>query len=82
VKTDKGLSVLFIERGEGVETKAIKTSYSASAGTTFIAFDNVKVPVENLLGVENKGIYVILSNFNHERWIMYVLNPRFTLLCH
>lgn len=70
VKTDKGLSVLLIERGEGVETKPIKTSYSPAAGTTFITFDNVKVPVENLLGQENKGIYVILSNFNHERWTM------------
>lgn len=69
-KTDKGLSVILIERGPGVETKAIKTSYSPAAGTTFITFDNVKVPVENLLGVENKGIHVILSNFNHERWMM------------
>lgn len=70
MKTDKGLSVLLIERGEGVETKAIKTSYSAAAGTTYITFDNVKVPAENLLGQENKGIHVILSNFNHERWTM------------
>ncbi|KAI1499837.1 acyl-CoA dehydrogenase/oxidase [Biscogniauxia marginata] len=70
VKTDKGLSVLLIERGEGVETKPIKTSYSPTAGTAYISFDNVKVPAENLLGEENKGIYVILSNFNHERWTM------------
>ncbi|PMD23956.1 acyl-CoA dehydrogenase-like protein [Hyaloscypha hepaticicola] len=70
VKTEKGLSVIVIERGEGVETSAIKTSYSPAAGTTFITFDNVKVPVENLLGQENKGIHVILSNFNHERWMM------------
>ncbi|KAH9892245.1 acyl-CoA dehydrogenase/oxidase [Xylariomycetidae sp. FL2044] len=70
VKTDKGLSVLLIPRGEGVETKPIKTSYSPTAGTTYITFDNVKVPVENLLGEENKGIQVILSNFNHERWVM------------
>lgn len=70
VKTDKGLSVLLIERGEGVETKLIKTSYSTVAGTTYITYDKVKVPVENLLGEENKGIYVILSNFNHERWTM------------
>lgn len=70
VKTDKGLSVVLIERGPGVETKAIKTSYSAAAGTAFVTFDDVKVPVENLLGVENKGIHVILSNFNHERWMM------------
>ena len=70
VRTEKGLSVLLIERGEGVETKPIKTSYSAAAGTAYVTFDNVKVPVENLLGQENKGIYVILSNFNHERWTM------------
>jgi alkylation response protein AidB-like acyl-CoA dehydrogenase/predicted heme/steroid binding protein len=70
VKTEKGLSVLLIERGEGIETKAIKTSYSPTAGTAYITYDNVKVPVENLLGEENKGIYVILSNFNHERWTM------------
>ncbi|SPN97711.1 related to acyl-coa dehydrogenase, long-chain specific precursor [Cephalotrichum gorgonifer] len=70
VNTGKGLSVLLIERGEGVETKPIKTSYSPAAGTAYITFDNVKVPVENLLGEENKGIHVILSNFNHERWTM------------
>ncbi|KAF7547279.1 hypothetical protein G7Z17_g7845 [Cylindrodendrum hubeiense] len=70
VRTGKSLSVLLIERGEGVETKPIKTSYSAAAGTAYVTFDNVKVPVENLLGEENKGIHVILSNFNHERWTM------------
>ncbi|KAH9814192.1 acyl-CoA dehydrogenase/oxidase [Melampsora americana] len=70
VRTDKGLSMLLIERGEGVETKPIKTSYSPAAGTAYISFDNVKVPATNLLGVENKGLQVILSNFNHERWIM------------
>ncbi|PVH74154.1 acyl-CoA dehydrogenase-like protein [Cadophora sp. DSE1049] len=80
VKTDKGLSVVVIERGEGVETSAIKTSYSATAGTTFITFDNVKVPVGNLLGVENKGIHVILSNFNHERWMMVCGTTRMSRL--
>ncbi|PKS07691.1 hypothetical protein jhhlp_006299 [Lomentospora prolificans] len=70
VNTGKGLSVLLIERGEGVETKPIKTSYSPAAGTAYVTFDNVKVPVEHLLGEEHKGIHVILSNFNHERWTM------------
>lgn len=42
--------MLLIERGEGVETKAIKTSYSSTAGTAYITFDKVKVPVENVLG--------------------------------
>jgi alkylation response protein AidB-like acyl-CoA dehydrogenase/predicted heme/steroid binding protein len=70
VRTGEHLSVLLIPRGEGVETKPIKTSYSPAAGTAYVTFDNVKVPAENLLGEENKGIHVILSNFNHERWAM------------
>ncbi|KAF8532188.1 acyl-CoA dehydrogenase/oxidase [Gautieria morchelliformis] len=67
-RTESGFSVLLIERGEGVETKPIKTSYSATAGTAYITFDNVKVPVENMLGPDGGGIFVI--NFNHERWVM------------
>lgn len=63
--------MLLIPRGEGVETKLIKTSYSPTAGTAFVSYDNVKVPIENLLGKENKGLQVILSNFNHERWYCF-----------
>ncbi|CDS04548.1 hypothetical protein LRAMOSA07195 [Lichtheimia ramosa] len=70
VRTEKGLSMLLIERSEGLETKPIKTSYSPSAGTAYVSMDNVKVPVENLLGKEGAGFLVILSNFNHERWVM------------
>ncbi|KAJ8521124.1 hypothetical protein ONZ45_g2176 [Pleurotus djamor] len=73
-RTDKGMCVLLIERSEGLETKLIKTSYSTSAGTAYITFDNVKVPVENTLGPEDKGLQVILSNFNHERWGMACAN--------
>lgn len=69
-RTPKGFSVFLVPRGEGVETTLIKTSYSTVAGTAFIQFDNVKVPAENLLGPEHKGFIVIMSNFNHERWMM------------
>jgi alkylation response protein AidB-like acyl-CoA dehydrogenase len=55
-----GISMLLIERGEGVETKKIKTSYSGAAGTAYVIFENVKVPVENLLGKENNGFQVIV----------------------
>ena len=69
-KTDKGFTVILVERCEGVETKVIKTAYSTTAGTAYITFENVKVPVENTLGKEGSGVYVMLSNFNHERWGM------------
>ncbi|KAI9099326.1 acyl-CoA dehydrogenase/oxidase [Phlyctochytrium arcticum] len=67
-----GISMLLIPRIEGVETKSIKTSGTTSAGTAYVTLENVKVPVENLIGVENKGFQVIMANFNHERWTMCV----------
>ena len=60
VRTDKGISMLLIERSEGLETKPIKTSYSPAAGTAYITYENVKVPVENLLGREGDGFKVIM----------------------
>lgn len=63
--------MLLIERSEGVETKPIKTSYSSSAGTAYVIFENVKVPVENLLGKEGGGFPVIMFNFNHERYSIW-----------
>jgi alkylation response protein AidB-like acyl-CoA dehydrogenase len=75
-KTADGFTVILVERGEGVETKPIKTSYSSAAGIAYITFENVKVPVENTLGPEGGGIFVILSNFNHERWVMCCSSAR------
>ena len=62
--------MILVERSDAVETKSIKTSYSTTAGTAYITFENAKVPVENTLGPEGGGVFVILSNFNHERWTM------------
>lgn len=69
-----GVSLLLIERSEGLSTKIIKTSYAASAGTAYVTMENVKVPVENLLGKENHGFAMIMQNFNHERWMIVVGN--------
>jgi len=59
-----------IPRSEGLETKPIKTSYGHAAGTALVNFDNVRIPSTNTLVEEGMGIFVILSNFNHERWVM------------
>ena len=58
-KTEKGFSVLLVERSDAVETKLIKTSYSTAAGTAFVEFNDAVVPAENLLGEEDKGFVVI-----------------------
>jgi alkylation response protein AidB-like acyl-CoA dehydrogenase len=65
-----GFTAILVPRVEGVETKAIKTSYSATAGTAYIIFNKVRVPIGNTLGEEGNGMAVILSNFNHERWMV------------
>lgn len=67
-----GISVLLIERDDDVETKVIKTNYSTVAGTALVTFNDVKVPVGNLLGEENNGFKVIMKNFSFERWAMAV----------
>eukprot|EP00668_Euglena_longa_P043352 GGOE01057585.1.p1 GENE.GGOE01057585.1~~GGOE01057585.1.p1 ORF type:complete len:457 (-),score=137.92 GGOE01057585.1:304-1674(-) len=67
-----GISLLLVERGPGLSTKKIKTSYSGCAGTAYVEFEDVKVPVGNLLGKENDGFRCIMANFNHERWAMVV----------
>lgn len=46
------------------------------AGTAYVTFDNVRVPLSYTLGEEGKGMSVILSNFNHERWMMCCISAR------
>ena len=41
-----------------------------ASDTATLYFDNVRVPVANLLGEENKGFIVIMTNFNSERMFM------------
>lgn len=58
-----GVSVLLIERAhEGVSTRRMDCQGVWSSGTTYVTFEDVKVPVENLIGKENQGFKVIMTN--------------------
>lgn len=72
-RTEKGFSVLLIPRQEGVETSLIKTSYSTTAGTAFVEFNDVKVPVDHLLGEEHKGFIVISKSCGTPTSILHSL---------
>jgi len=76
-----GVSLLLIERSEGVKTHQMKCSGVWPSGTTYITFEDVKVPVENLIGKENQGFKYIMYNFNHERWGMATQAIRFARVC-
>jgi acyl-CoA dehydrogenase len=68
----QGLSFLILERDmEGFEVtgKLEKLGWHAS-DTGELAFADVFVPEENLLGQENKGFYLIMANFQWERLLM------------
>ena len=49
--------------------------------TATIYFDNVPVPVGNLVGQENRGFSVIMTNFNSERLAMSVAMEAFSRVC-
>jgi acyl-CoA dehydrogenase len=77
VKTDEhgghhGLSFLVLERdmpGYEVTSKLEKMGWHSS-DTGELAFTDVEVPEENLLGGENQGFYLIVANFQWERLAM------------
>ncbi len=68
---NKGISIFLIDRDtKGVSaTKLDKLGWRAS-DTAEIAFDNVEIPLENLMGEENKGFPYIMQHFALERLIM------------
>jgi hypothetical protein len=69
----KGISIFVVDRNtKGISaTKLNKLGWHAS-DTGEIAFDNVEIPVENLMGEEGKGFPYIMQHFALERLIMGV----------
>ena len=67
-----GISFLVIEKGMdgfSVSQKLEKLGWHAS-DTAELAFEDVFVPEENLLGEENRGFHLIMANFQWERLAM------------
>lgn len=65
----RGVSLLIIplKGAKGVSVRRIHNSGVHASGSTFIGFDEVVVPRGNLIGEENQGFKIIMSNFNPER---------------
>jgi len=69
----KGMSIFIVDRDTpGISsTKLDKLGWRAS-DTAEIAFDNVVIPSENLMGEEGKGFPYIMQHFALERLIMAI----------
>jgi alkylation response protein AidB-like acyl-CoA dehydrogenase len=77
-----GISVLIIPlKAKGVTTRQMFNSGVGASGSTFIEFDDVEVPVLNLLHKENRGFEVIMSNFNAERKSLATSALRLSRVC-
>eukprot|EP00439_Symbiodinium_sp_Y106_P015705 s4478_g2.t1 len=77
-----GISLLMIHRDfPGVQLKRLATQGWLCSSTTLVALNDVRVPVENLLGQENQGFLPIMLNFNNERFSMAVSACRMSRCC-
>ncbi|KAF1935851.1 acyl-CoA dehydrogenase NM domain-like protein [Clathrospora elynae] len=77
-----GISVLVIPTNSpGLTHRRIPNSGQKGGGASFVELDNVRVPVSNLIGAENKGFRIIMTNFNKERFIMSVTCNRKARTC-
>ncbi|RTZ08672.1 acyl-CoA dehydrogenase family protein [Flavobacterium sp. GSP6] len=70
---NKGISIFLMDTGlKGISAvKLDKLGWRAS-DTAEIAFDNVEIPAENLMGEEGKGFPYIMQHFALERLIMAI----------
>ena len=67
-----GISLFFVEADTPGFTRSSidKKMGWWSSDTATLYFDNCRIPVDNLMGEENKGFLAIMNNFNYERYMM------------
>lgn len=54
----------------GIERIKLEKMGWHCSDTASLHFDNVKVPLENLIGMENAGFKAVMTNFNSERLML------------
>lgn len=79
----RGISLLLIEGDrEGVERTRLDKMGWLSSDTATLYFDDVRVPVENLIGEEGTGFSSIVNNFNAERIDMAAQSIAYSRACY
>lgn len=72
-KGSKGMSIFMVDRDTpGISSSKLDKLGWRASDTAEIAFDNVEIPVDHLMGEENKGFSYIMQHFAMERLIMGV----------
>ncbi|KAH6642758.1 acyl-CoA dehydrogenase [Boeremia exigua] len=82
VKEVSGSFTLIVaKRSKGLSTRHMVMSGSNSAGTAFVDFDDVYVPLDMVVGERGQGLKYIMSNFNHERLFIAMQSMRCSRVC-
>ncbi len=69
----KGISLLVVDlESPGITRRRLDVMGQRAGGTTYIDLENVRIPVENLVGKEGMGMHYIMTNFNHERLLISI----------
>jgi acyl-CoA dehydrogenase len=77
-----GISLLLLEANmQGLARTPLEKMGWHCADTASLYFDNVEVPVENLIGPENQGFVKVLANFNSERLVAAQQCTAFSRVC-
>jgi len=78
-----GLSLLLVDRHcPGIKVRKMETQFDTAHSTTFITFEDVKVPVSRLIGEEGAAFQLLLLNFNHERFVIAAAAARQARMCY
>lgn len=80
-ETDGKFTLIVVPRQEGLTTRHIAISGSATAGTAFVDYDDVKVPLDMVIGERGQGFKYVVSNFNHERLFISMQALRCSRVC-
>ena len=78
-----GISLLVIPLKDslGVRIQRIANSGQKAGGASWVYLDNVHVPADHLIGNENQGFPLIMTNFNKERFVLAVMCNRKARTC-
>ena len=81
-KGANGISVLVVDGDTpGLTRSPLKKMGWWASDTAHLHFDNCRVPVANLVGVEHQGFKTFMNNFNSERLFMAAQAYSFAQVC-